>query len=105
MALRSSAGALLSSPGDARMLLRATIGGYLVGARLAAGGMGEVRIAFRSGIGQFRKPLALKLLFEGARHRAGFLTKKLTPEQEKAHVLAYLKACVPKFDSAAAERN
>jgi TetR/AcrR family transcriptional repressor of bet genes len=52
-----------------------------------------------------RVALALKLLFEGARHRAGFLTKKLTPEQEKAHVLAYLKACVPKFDSAAAERN
>ena len=41
--------------------------------------------------------LGLKLLFEGARHRAGFLTQKLTPEQETEHVLAYLKACVPNF--------
>ena len=42
--------------------------------------------------------LGIKLLFEGARHRAGFLTQKLTPEQEKEHMLAYLKACVPKFN-------
>jgi hypothetical protein len=49
--------------------------------------------------------LALKLLFEGARYRAGFLTQNLTPEQEKAHVLAYLTACIPNFDPAAAERN
>jgi hypothetical protein len=42
--------------------------------------------------------LGLKLLFEGARHRAGFLTQKLTPEQETEHMLAYLQACVPNFD-------
>jgi len=42
--------------------------------------------------------LGLKLLFEGARHRAGFLTQKLTPQQETDHMLAYLKACVPNFD-------
>jgi TetR/AcrR family transcriptional repressor of bet genes len=47
--------------------------------------------------------LGLKLLFEGARHRAGFLSKKLTPQQEKQHCLQYLRACVPKFDPAAAD--
>jgi TetR/AcrR family transcriptional repressor of bet genes len=47
--------------------------------------------------------LGLKLLFEGARHRAGFLSKKLTPAQEQEHVLTYLKACVPKFDHAEAK--
>jgi len=49
--------------------------------------------------------LGLKLLFEGARHRAGFLSKKLTPQQETEHVLSYLKACVPKFVMPAAERQ
>jgi TetR/AcrR family transcriptional repressor of bet genes len=49
--------------------------------------------------------LGLKLLFEGARHRAGLLSKKLTPEQETENVLAYLKACVPKFVMPAAERQ
>jgi TetR/AcrR family transcriptional repressor of bet genes len=52
-----------------------------------------------------RVAVALKLLFEGARHRAGFLTQKLTPEQEKAHVLAYLGTCVSNFDPAIAERD
>lgn len=49
--------------------------------------------------------LGFKLLFEGARHRAGFLSKKLTPEQEKQHVLSYLKACAPKFVITAAQRK
>jgi TetR/AcrR family transcriptional regulator, transcriptional repressor of bet genes len=49
--------------------------------------------------------LGLKLLFEGARHRAGFLTKKLTAEEEKMHVLAYLGACAPKFDQSAAKQQ
>lgn len=49
--------------------------------------------------------VGLKLLFEGARHRAGFLTKKLTPQQETEHILGYLRACVPRFENEAARQR
>jgi serine/threonine-protein kinase len=38
------------------------LGRYVLGDRLAAGGMGEVYLAVQEGLGQFQKPLALKLL-------------------------------------------
>ncbi len=38
------------------------LGPYLLVSRLAAGGMGEVYVGVRRGIGQFQKPLAVKLL-------------------------------------------
>src|SRR5687767_12686332 len=38
------------------------IGRYVLGQRLATGGMGEVFLAFQTGLGRFQKPTALKLL-------------------------------------------
>lgn len=38
------------------------LGRYLLGERLAVGGMGEVRLAVQFGLGRFEKPLAIKLL-------------------------------------------
>jgi eukaryotic-like serine/threonine-protein kinase len=38
------------------------LGRYLLGERLAIGGMGEVYLAVQTGMGRFQKPLALKLL-------------------------------------------
>jgi serine/threonine protein kinase len=38
------------------------IGDYLLGNKLATGGMGEVYVGVKRGIGDFKKPLALKLL-------------------------------------------
>lgn len=38
------------------------LGRYLLGERLAVGGMGEIRLALHLGLGRFKKPLALKLL-------------------------------------------
>jgi eukaryotic-like serine/threonine-protein kinase len=38
------------------------LGRYVIGRRLAAGGMGEVYVAVRTGVGDFRKPLALKVM-------------------------------------------
>ncbi len=38
------------------------LGPYLMGPRLAVGGMGEVYLAVKTGLGAFQKPLALKLL-------------------------------------------
>jgi eukaryotic-like serine/threonine-protein kinase len=40
----------------------APLGRYLLGPRLAVGGMGEVFVATQLGLGRFQKPLALKLL-------------------------------------------
>ncbi len=39
-----------------------TFGRYVLGPRLAAGGMGEVHLATQLGMGEFAKPLVLKLL-------------------------------------------
>jgi serine/threonine-protein kinase len=41
-----------------------TFGRYLLRRRLAAGGMGEVFVAEQTGVGDFRKSLALKLMLE-----------------------------------------
>jgi TetR/AcrR family transcriptional regulator, transcriptional repressor of bet genes len=49
--------------------------------------------------------LALKLQFEGARQRAGFLTIKYSPHRECAHLLMYLKQNIPNFDVSAAEKK
>jgi hypothetical protein len=38
------------------------LGRYVLGERLAVGGMGEVYVATQLGLGEYRKPLALKLL-------------------------------------------
>src|SRR5687768_15064797 len=38
------------------------LGKFLLGERLAVGGMGEVFVALQTGLGQFEKPLALTLL-------------------------------------------
>jgi serine/threonine-protein kinase len=38
------------------------LGRYLLGQRVATGGMGEVYLAVQRGLADFEKPLALKLL-------------------------------------------
>lgn len=38
------------------------LGRYLLGERVAMGGMGEIRLAVQTGLGEYKKPLVLKLL-------------------------------------------
>src|SRR5437870_1535636 len=38
------------------------LGRYVLGERIALGGMGEVHLAVQTGLGEYQKPLALKLL-------------------------------------------
>ncbi len=42
-----------------------TIGRYVLHRRIAAGGMGEVFVAEQTGVGDFRKPLAIKVMLPG----------------------------------------